>query len=298
MPAGMSPYDLCTQPYLPFRTSGPVGSTTELHYVRLPPEPIQDDKPSSWAPIIFLHGMETCHLEWTRVTPFLKEYDRILVDLPGHTGSKNVPHTLDAACKGLAHLIRTQVIPRGSGKAHIVGLSQGGYIALEFARRCPELVLDVFCTGCAPNTGLRGWLISKPRLFAGIIRVIGSLPTESVFWWSLGLEPLPGFRPEIRKNSSFSLLTAGFVACNQVTLEKIAEIKDVRIAIVAGGKLDSVEDATEAGKVLKRNNEACAAFVVRDAIHLWDLQLPELFAKGVRAWVEKSEMPKEFEVLV
>ena len=49
--------------------------------------------------------------------------------------------------------------------------------------------------------------------------------------------------------------------------------------------------------MLNSKNPECKAFVVRDAVHLWDLQLPELFARGVRAWVDGSEMPTEFEVL-
>jgi pimeloyl-ACP methyl ester carboxylesterase len=227
--------------------------------------------------------------------PFLsKDYDLILVDLPGHSGSKEIIFTLNNAVHGLSHLISTQVV---GGKAHIVGMSQGGFIALEFARRCPELILSIFCTGCAPFSGFRHWMASKPRLLGGITLATDKLATDAVFWWSRGLEPLPGLREEIRKNSSMALLKAGYAACVEVSLERLAEIRDVRIAIVAGGKLDSVEDARNAGKVLRKNNPQCKAFVVRNAIHWWSLQFPELFARGVRDWVEGSEMQKEFEAL-
>ena len=103
---------------------------------------------------------------------------------------------------------------------------------------------------------------------------------------------------EMQKNQSMELLTAGYTAAHTVTLESLAKISRVRIAIVAGAKRDNVKDAKEAGVVLSRKNQECKAFVVREAVHLWDLQLPELFAQGVRAWIEKEKMPKDFEVLV
>jgi hypothetical protein len=49
--------------------------------------------------------------------------------------------------------------------------------------------------------------------------------------------------------------------------------------------------------VLKSKNAECKAFVLQEAVHLWDLQLPELFAQGVRAWVTGAQMPRDFEEL-
>ena len=140
--------------------------------------------------------------------------------------------------------------------------------------------------------------MSQPRLLGGVGVVAGRLAaTDAVFWWPIGVEPLPGLRDEFRSNQSMALLTAGYTAVGAVRLEDLADIDGVRIAIVAGGKRDSVGDTREAGRVLSSKNPECKAFVVRDAVHLWDLQLPELFARGVRAWVDGSEMPTEFEVL-
>jgi hypothetical protein len=42
----------------------------------------------------------------------------------------------------------------------------------------------------------------------------------------------------------------------------------------------------------------CKAYVVRKAVHGWDLQFPELFAEGIRAWVLDEDMPVEYEELV
>lgn len=275
--------------------SNPEDANLEIFYTRLSPSPDPNGKNPPRAPIVFLHGLACCHMEFSRATPFLsKDYDLILVDLPGHSGSRDIPFTLDNAVNAVSHLVSTKV---AGGRAHVVGLSLGGMVALELARRFPELVLSLFCTGCAPMSGVRKWFISRPRLMGGFEILAGKLTTEWMFWSFIGLEPFPALREEIRKNHSMKLLGSGYGACMEVTMESVAEIRGVRIAIVAGGKMDSVEQTRETGKVLASTNPECKAFVVRDAVHLWDLQFPELFAQGIRAWVEGSEMPKEYELL-
>jgi len=121
-----------------------------------------------------------------------------------------------------------------------------------------------------------------------------------MFWASFGvpLVPIPGLRGEVRGNQNVGTLRAVFDEIVSVTLGDLGEIRGVRVAIVAGGGGDSVEDTVEAGRVLRRGNPACRAFVVREAIHWWSLQLPEVFAEGVRAWVEGGEMPAVYEPLL
>lgn len=126
----------------------------------------------------------------------------------------------------------------------------------------------------------------------------GRLATERIFWASLGVEPIPGLRAKVKNNQTMTLLRPVFDGLALVTLENFAEIQGVRVAIIAGGKHDNVEDTVEAGKALRSKNSECNAFVVRKAIHWWSLQLPEGFAQGVRAWVEGSEMPKAYESLL
>ncbi|KAL1854308.1 hypothetical protein Plec18170_005072 [Paecilomyces lecythidis] len=276
----------------------PKQADLEIAYTRLSPPQNPGDTDSSHPTIIFLHGGESCHLEFSRIAPLLADdYEILLVDLPGHSRSKAIPFSFDNATNALSHLITTQVQER---KAHLVGLSLGGFVGLEFARRCPDLVLSLWCTGCAPFTGYRHWLTSQSRLLSGIITLAGRLATEKIFWASLGadVDPIPGLCAEVQSNQTMTVLKPVFDELASVTMDDLAAIHDVRIAIVAGGKQDNVANTTAAGKVLRCKNPDCNAFVVRKAIHWWSLQLPEVFAQGVRAWVEGSEMPDVYEPLL
>ncbi|CAK7230647.1 hypothetical protein SEUCBS140593_007656 [Sporothrix eucalyptigena] len=280
--------------------------TAELAFTRLtPPSKPADTDPSAPPPpaIIFLHGAESCPLEFSRVTPFLEDgYDIFLVDLPAHSRSKHIPFSFDNTIRGLVQLITTHVRPpQGQpAAAHVVGLSLGGFIALEFARMHTDLVLSVWCTGCAPFTGYRLWFMQHPRLLSGAVTLASKLATEKIFWATLGgdVQPIPGLREEVQKNQNMSTLKPVYNELAAITNDNLAAIPGtVRVAIIAGGKLDNVPDTKTAGQVLKKANPQSCAFVVRNAIHWWSLQFPELFAKGIRAWIEGNEMPKEYEPL-
>jgi hypothetical protein len=81
-------------------------------------------------------------------------------------------------------------------------------------------------------------------------------------------------------------------------MEDFKGIEQTRVMLVAGGKSDDVQATRRAGQIIKEKCLGSRAFVVRNAVHAWDLQFPELFAQGVRAWVENvKELPKEFEEL-
>lgn len=81
-------------------------------------------------------------------------------------------------------------------------------------------------------------------------------------------------------------------------MEQFEDIEQTRVMLVAGGKTDDVESTKTMGQIIKKKCPASRAFVVRQAVHGWDLQYPELFAQGVRAWVEGEDtLPKDFEEL-
>jgi 3-oxoadipate enol-lactonase len=93
----------------------------------------------SGEPIIFIHGFTLDHTMWQpQVEFFSKEYQVITYDARGF-GKSSLPnkpynHAADL-CALLKHLNITQ--------AHVVGLSMGGRIAINFTLAYPEMVMTL-----------------------------------------------------------------------------------------------------------------------------------------------------------
>lgn len=67
-----------------------------------------------------------------------------------------------------------------------------------------------------------------------------------------------------------------------------------RSCIVAGVLDDGEKDCRERGKQLRKGNPESVAFKVEGKRHGWNLQDPELFARGIKAWMEREELPEEY----
>lgn len=83
--------------------------------------------------------------------------DAAAVDLPGHGARRGEAFTLDGAVEAVA-----AGIDDVGGRALVVGLSLGGYVAIEARARHPERVVGLVAAACStpPATRLRGgWLL-------------------------------------------------------------------------------------------------------------------------------------------
>lgn len=70
-----------------------------------------------------------------------------------------------------------------------------------------------------------------------------------------------------------------------------------RALAVAGGEEDLFEKTRVMGEMFRKGNEGSRAVVLREGMLGWGIVCPELFSDAVKAWVEKKELPSEFESL-
>ena len=106
--------------------------------------------------ICLLNGLAMHTKAWYGFLPLLTdEYDVILYDFPGQgeSSKEDVPYYIDEFARYLA-LIMDHL---GIDKIHPMGISYGGFIALEFARLYPERLHTLV---------LSGILASREKLFA------------------------------------------------------------------------------------------------------------------------------------
>jgi pyruvate dehydrogenase E2 component (dihydrolipoamide acetyltransferase) len=92
--------------------------------------------------LVFLHGFGASHAAWSSIAPAFSSFARTLAyDLPGHGQSLAFP---DAGPPKLAaRAVLTDMAARGIDKAHVVGHSMGGAIAVLMALTAPENIASL-----------------------------------------------------------------------------------------------------------------------------------------------------------
>lgn len=267
-------------------------NSTELWHLSF-----HEDAPET---IVLLHGLGTCHAEWTFVWPHLSAYHLLIPDLNGHSKSAHIePTTIPGNAETVAQLIRTHA---HGGRAHIVGLSMGGFTAVELVRKYPDLALSVFSTGAAPYGGFRLWITSQSPLFTALETVTKVAPkwvtdrVNELSYKAQGIAVPEDVKAAVGQNQSAKLSNAVFGSIGTIKPESMKDIT-VRTLTVAGGRMDAVEATRAQGRAMRESCVESRATVVRKAGHGWNLEFPELFAKGVLAWIQKRNLPEEFEEL-
>jgi pimeloyl-ACP methyl ester carboxylesterase len=104
--------------------------------------------------IVFLHGTRLSRAVWTPQLDALgDEFRAIALDLPGHGERAGEPFRLEGAAEVVAAAIRDGA---AGGRAVVVGLSLGGYVAMTLAAGHPELVRGLVIAGAsAEPAGVR-----------------------------------------------------------------------------------------------------------------------------------------------
>lgn len=100
--------------------------------------------------VVLLHGYLESMLVWEEFVPYLyKEVRVVTLDLPGHGVSvvTGEMHTMDFLADTVAEALRTL----GIARCTLVGHSMGGYVALAFTERHPEMLEGLVLLSSTPN---------------------------------------------------------------------------------------------------------------------------------------------------
>jgi len=97
-------------------------------------------------PIVFVHGTRLTRASWRPQADRLAgEFRVILPDLPGHGTRAGERFTLEGAADAIGRVIDDGA----AGRAIVVGLSLGGYVAMALAARTPERVRGLVLAGAS-----------------------------------------------------------------------------------------------------------------------------------------------------
>ena len=111
--------------------------------------------PADAPALVFVHGTRLTRSMWDAQRRELADRFRVIaLDLPGHGTLADRPFTVEAAADEVARVIEEAV----GGPAMVVGLSLGGYVAMDLAARRPELIRGLVLSGAtAEPVGARAW---------------------------------------------------------------------------------------------------------------------------------------------
>jgi pimeloyl-ACP methyl ester carboxylesterase len=220
------------------------------------------------------------------------EYHLLVPDLPEQGQSIDVkPMTLQNAAVQVAELIRARA---HGGRAHVVGLSLGAQTTIELLSQTPELVDRAIASGP----------LMRPLPGIGATNLMAKMywPFRNMTWlvkWNMqGLGVPDEYFEEFRKDTA-AMTIEGF---ERVTMANgsnhvPANLQSVTVPtlILVGEK--ELKIMKESVRDLLAAMPSAQGYVVSGAIHNWSLQLPDLFAQTVRAWISDQPLPPQLQPL-
>jgi pimeloyl-ACP methyl ester carboxylesterase len=134
-------------------------------------------------PMVLLHPFGLCTDVWSPVLPHLRCHHEVsALGIPGHVGSESVPTDYDHTIAAAVDLLEKKLDRSGIERAHLVGSSLGGWLAIELARRGRALSVVAFAPGGGWERGSaqERRLCRHFRLTRVLLRVGGSLAVRMV----------------------------------------------------------------------------------------------------------------------
>lgn len=230
--------------------------------------------------IVFVHGMRVTRRMWKPQMERLADaYRLIALDLPGHGALSHIPFRLDIAADTIAKVIDREA---RNARALVVGISLGGYVAMEFGARYPEKAAGLVIASATVEP--RGWHTLPYHFFAA---AMNELPERTLNWISRTFFQLV-YPPE----KAAPLIAPGFfMRGGSQGLREVFDKKFApRLALYPGPVL-LLNGALDLGFRMHERKFLAAAQhgrleIIPRAFHLVNIDQPDVFSNAVRRFAE------------
>lgn len=259
--------------------------TVELNDVRLA---YRLDGPSDAPVVVFCNSLSTTHRSWDLQVDALSDTFRILrFDTRGHGESSipSGPYTTADMAADLKGLLDQLDISR---PVHVVGLSLGGMVAMDFAARWPERVASlVLCATAASMAGAEA--LWNRRIEATREGGTISFAAETLARWFTDdfATAQPDLYEQIRGQIAATPddgYIAAVAAVRDVSLADAARTIEVPTFLIAADD-DPATPAAGVEELGKSIPGARGFRVIGPARHLLNVEQPAAFNKALRNWL-------------
>jgi pimeloyl-ACP methyl ester carboxylesterase len=136
-------------------------------------------------PLVLLHPFSLCAEVWQPILPMLEQHHEVFaLPIPGHAGSDPLPDDYSHTVESAADLLEAKLDAMGIERAHLVGNSLGGWLAIELARRGRALSVVALAPGGGwePGSPEMRRLLRRFQLSKVLLSVGGHVATRLARW--------------------------------------------------------------------------------------------------------------------
>jgi pimeloyl-ACP methyl ester carboxylesterase len=231
--------------------------------------------PAGAPAIVFIHGTRvTRGAWWPQLRRLRDEFRCVALDLPGHGAAADIPFTVESAADRVAAI----VAEAAHGRAVLVGLSLGGYVAMETAARHPGRVHGLVLAGCSVDPV--GPVTIPFRILAWLLETIPETLSGRINAWWFTTRFKPAIAEPIVERGFWP--AGGAVAVRSLIGRRFRD----RLATFSGpvlfinGALDPV--FRPRGAWFAAGTRSGSVELLARATHLSNLDAPGPFADAVR----------------
>lgn len=232
--------------------------------------------------IVFLHGMRVTRRMWQpQMGALAAEFRVIAVDLPGHGALRGQPFHVERCVHQIAGIVDEEA----KGRALVVGLSLGGYMAMEFGERHPRKAAGLVIASASVEP--RGWYNVPYRTLA---EAMDKIPERLLSWINHSL-----FLFVYGKTRAQPLIAPGFFMHGGAA--GIREVMDREFApklAAYPGPVLLLNGAMDLGFRMHEKRFLAATKqgrlqVIPGAFHIANIDQPEAFSDAVRRFARSLE---------
>lgn len=240
--------------------------------------------PRTGETIAFVHGGSMGGWMWEPQIELLPERHLLTPDLPGYGSRADERWSgLAGAADDLADRIRRDAV---DGRAHVVGLSLGGFVVVHLLHRHPDVVRSATFTGVA----LAGYTRAE-RLLVGL-----QVPLWRQRWYWV-LQTLPFGIPKDSRELFVASATAASAQTNRSMFDEVASAGMPTGPFTYAGPVLAVSGQRETGSIrrgfgpLREQLPQLQTWVAPGMHHPWNVEDPDLFTRMVVSMADTGSWP-------